>query len=144
MRGEFGKTEVQDFYDTIPADHDVLWLHVAMDDARFVCRRQRVCDLNANLEHFIQPQLRARKMMAQRFALDVFSGNEMSGVGLSDLVDGENVRMVQSGRSFGFLNKTLQSRLISHDILRQNLQRYGAVQLGIVAEINLAHPARAD
>src|SRR5258705_7673292 len=127
MRGEFGKPEIQDFYDTVLADHDILRLHVTMDDASLVCRRQRLCDLNADVEHLIQPQPRAREMMAERFALDVFSGNEMSGVRLADLVDGENVRVVQGGCSFGFLDKTLQSSLISRDILRQNLQRDGTV-----------------
>ncbi|MDQ3666608.1 MAG: hypothetical protein M3410_08535 [Acidobacteriota bacterium] len=66
-------------------------------------------------------------MLAQSFALNVFSGNEVSGCSLADLVDGEDVGVIQGGRRFGFLNKTLQSRPISRDSLRQNLQRDGAV-----------------
>src|SRR6266540_3375862 len=83
-------------------------------------------------------------MMAQRFAVYVLTGNKMNGIRLSNLEDGQDVGMIQGGRRFGFLNKTLQSRLISRDILRQDLQCDGTLELRVIGEIYLAHPACTD
>jgi hypothetical protein len=52
-----------------------------------------------------------------------------------------DVRMIERGRSFCFLNKAPHSVLIGGDIRRQNLQCDFAIKFRILCEMNFAPPA---
>src|SRR5712692_4789621 len=52
--------------------------------------------------------------------------------------------MIQCGSSFGLLHEAAHAFLVRSDIRGQNLQRNFAIQPGVLRQINLAHPARAE
>ena len=61
----------------------------------------------------------------------------------SKLVDGQNVRMIESGDCSGFADEALHPFRISRDFGRQEFDRHGAIQLArILRKVHLAHPTR--
>ena len=60
---------------------------------------------------------------------------------ISNVVDGENIGMVQSGYRKGFLLKAKQAIRVGSESFGENLQRYVAPEAAIARTINLPHPA---
>src|SRR5881398_964463 len=60
--GEICQTEVEHLSVAIVTDHDVLWLDVAMDDARSVSRGERTTNLNRDLQSLRQVQSRTNAL----------------------------------------------------------------------------------
>ena len=83
--------------------------------------------------------------LAQGFAVDEFSGDELFGIDLVDFVDGENVWVVECRSRLSLLQKpshAIAGLVIDH-IRRQNFQGDFAIEFGIVGEINFTHATRA-
>ena len=59
-------------------------------------------------------------------------------------MDGEDVGVVQRGESRRFLAKALDMVGVVGKFSRQDLDRHGAAQLGILSAVDHAHPAVAD
>ena len=92
---EFRETEIKHFNDPIVTQHDVVRLDIAMDDTDRVRRRERACDLNADVERLVRPEWSFSNSITQRFAVDELRGDKVLGVDLVYFVDGENVWVVQ-------------------------------------------------
>src|SRR5678816_202902 len=90
-------------------DHDVLWLDVAMDDARTVSGGKRAHHLNCDIDNF--PELQRCNLHASPkcLALDQFSDDKIQGINLFDLVDRDDVGMVEGRRSLCFQIEASQS-----------------------------------
>ena len=84
--------------------------------------------------------------LAQCFAVDKLSGDELFGVDLVDFVDGENVWVVERRRCFGLLHKSSHAiaGLIVDHVRRQNFQCDFAIEFGVVGEVNLTHATRTE
>ena len=67
----------------------------------------------------------------------------MCGIGFANLVDGQNVRMIQSRGGLGLLPESSHTLIVLSDICVQNFQSYGAIKLPVPSQIDLAHAARA-
>src|SRR5438309_11530886 len=81
---------------------------------------------------------------AQRFARDELGDNKVQAVCLSDLVNGDDVRMIESGSRLGFLLKALQPILVRSEFRRQQLERNLTLEPNVFREINLAHSPSAQ
>src|SRR5207253_7750878 len=93
---ELCKSKVQHFYDTVAsAEHDVLGLDIAMHDARFMRGAKSVSGLDRDVQRLVELQPPICQALAQRFPIDEFGGDEAAAVSFSNLVNGENVRMIQ-------------------------------------------------
>jgi hypothetical protein len=114
-----------------------------MDDARGMRGRKRAAGLNRDLENVRQIQSRLR-VIAQRTSVDELRRDERRFAGPADLVDREDVRMIQCRGGPGFLHKPAQAVLVRRDFDRQNLQRDLAIERGVLRQVHLAHPARAE
>jgi len=55
-----------------------------------------------------------------------------------------NVRMIERGRGFRFLNETAHAVLVCSKVSGENLQRNFAIKFCVLGQIHLTHPARAD
>jgi hypothetical protein len=75
--------------------HDVLGFYVAVNDSRDVRRFESHRYLNAHTQCFVQLHWTTPQTVAQRFALDEFSGDVVGVSGFADLVNGEDVRMIE-------------------------------------------------
>ena len=114
-----------------------------MNDARLVRRGERTRNLNANVQHFIQLQ-RLRQTKPQRVSLNVFGGNEVSGFCLSNLIDGQDVRMIEGRSCLCFLLKAPQTDSVRRQFRRQELERHSSFQPSVFRKVDLAHPAGSE
>ena len=64
--------------------------------------------------------------------------------GLSDIVNGDDVRVVEGGCRAGLLLEAAQPVLVCGRRLRQHLDCYVPIEPLIVRPVDLAHPADAD
>jgi hypothetical protein len=119
-------------------------LDVSVNDSFCVCRVQGIRDLDAQIEHRFDLQRLAIDPVPERLPLQQFHCDEGSTVGLVNLVDRADVRMVQRGRSFGFSLETAEGLRVVGKIIGKKLQGNVATQLEVFSFIHHTHPAAAD
>src|SRR6266700_6765257 len=83
-------------------------------------------------------------MEAQRVSLNVFGGNEVRGLCLSNLIDGQDVRMIERRSRLRLLLEAPQAISIRRQFRGQQLERHSAFQPSVFREVDLAHPAGAQ
>src|SRR5437667_4850349 len=76
-------------------------------------------------------------------AVDELHGDEVRAIALTNLVDMRDVRMIEGGGSFGLANESLHAIAMRSDLGGKNLQCNFAIELRILRQIHLAHPALA-
>src|SRR5258708_5887168 len=113
-----------------------------MHDAGSISSRERTGDLRGDIENFCELHRRVPHPLAQRLAIDEFSGDEMYALPygratapLVDLMNGDDVGMIQRGSGLGLLHKALHPIRMSSNISGQNLQRNFAIEFGILRQI---------
>src|SRR5262245_35046457 len=94
--GDLCNPKIEHFYIPVRPQHDVLWLDVAMNNPRFVRGSERARDLRRDVHCLVRRNWTFRYPLAQGGAFDELGGDVVSGVDLSDLVNGNDVRMIQS------------------------------------------------
>jgi hypothetical protein len=77
-------------------------------------------------------------------ALDVLHDEEVNAIGISRIVSGDNVRMIQLGRSFDLSLKAGNCCRIFHHGGREHLDRYRAIHAAMNGLEHLAHSTRPD
>ena len=83
-------------------------------------------------------------LFAERHAVDVLHRDEGRALAVADLVDVRDVGMIERGGGFGLSDETLHAITIRRDVGRQDLQRHFPIELRILGQIHLAHPAGAE
>jgi hypothetical protein len=73
-----------------------------VDDALRVRGVQRIGELNGHLEQVVDLEGPAREALPQRLAFEQFHRNERLALGLADVVDGADVRMIERRRRTRF------------------------------------------
>src|SRR5882724_2807358 len=86
----------------------------------------------------------AMNLLAKRNAFHKLHRDEMRAIVFSDLEDLCNVRMTQCGGGFCLAHKAVHALAIRCDFGGKYLQRYFAIEPGVLREIHLAHSTRAD
>ena len=115
-----------------------------MDDAGVMRGGERAGHADAGVDHFAQRHRAARDALAEVLALDELHGHEVDAVGIADLVDRDDVRVVERRRRARLALETAHALLVLGEAHRQQFQRRLAVQRDVLGEINLAHATRAD
>ena len=105
---------------------------------------QSIGDLDAQIEHRLNFQWLAADPVPERLALQQFHGDEGSPLGLVDLVNDANVRMIQCRSSFGFALKTADCQGAFGDVVGQELESYKATELHILGLVDDTHAATAE
>ncbi len=142
-RQALGDPKVQNFHAPSGGQHDVIGFEVAMQDALFVSRHQPPDTLHgqfqefANADGLFQP-------MAERCPRHVFHDQIGFTALLEHIINLGNVGVVQGGGAFSFLHEALAKTRVSTEMRRQSLQGHGALQPGIICEVNFTHRARAQ
>src|SRR4029077_2004626 len=93
-----------------------------MDDALRMCRVESVGNLDAQIEHRFDLQRLGSDLVPERLPLQQFHGDEAASVGLVNLVDSADVRVVQRGRSLGLPLETAEGLMIVCEFVRKKLQ----------------------
>jgi hypothetical protein len=138
------QSEIEQLHVTIAAQHDVVRLHIAMDEA--CCFGGRECrgDLDRDLDRLGERRLTARHPLPQRDPVDELRGDEMLLANLPDIVNGEDIRMIERRRRARLVLEPLAQVLVIANGSGKNFQRDGTLQLAVVREIHLTHPARTN
>ena len=127
--------------------NDVGRLQIAMHDAAFVRRFQRVGELPRNREGLADWQP-SRWLMAEplfkRLALDELEDQRVNAFAVLEPVDGADVRMIQRREQPGLALESRAPFGIRRERVRQNLDRHLASKLGIPRAVDVPHPARSE
>ena len=99
---------------------------------------------SADVHDVAQRQRALLQALPQRLALDELRDDEGPAVELAEVVDDHDVRVVQTRRGPRFLVEAAQPIAVGGELRRQELERHGPIELGVVREIDLAHPAGAE
>ena len=138
------ETEVDDLGVAVVGDHDVGRLQIAVDDALLVCAREPFGDLGRERERARLRQRAAAERLAQLLAANQLHRDERHTVGLADLVDDRDVRMLEHGCRTSLLQQAVAAHRVVHEIVGKDLQRDFAAELHVDGAIDDAHAAAAN
>src|SRR6266436_6802528 len=141
LRGDLRQTEIENLRLTSIRDEDVRGLDVPMDDALRMCRVESVGNLDAQIEHRFDLQRLASDPVPECLAFQQLHGDEGSPIGLINLVDRADVRVVQRGSSLGFPLETAESLRIVGKFFRKELQGDVATELEVFCFVDHTHSA---
>ena len=82
--------------------------------------------------------------MAQRLAFDVFADDEARAVGVNDLEDGNDVRVIELGDGRCLLLEAPHAVGVRRTLGGQHFERHGARQVFVPRPVDFAHAAPAD
>ncbi len=125
-------------------DADVLGLDVAVDDPELVRLAEGVGELGRDLDDFRERHRSHRHSVAEGAALHELHGDERRSVGLVDLVDCGDVRMVDGGGRLRLPDETLDALLVGRDLLGEDLEGDLPAELGVLGRVDGPHPAATD
>src|SRR5262249_45606653 len=97
-----------------------------------------------NLQCFFNTNGTALNPLGESLPLDKFENEETRAIHFLNVVDGGNVRMIQSCKDFSFPLKPAHPVCITSELFGQNLYRNFPFQLGVPSAIHLAHAAFAE
>ncbi len=83
-------------------------------------------------------------LFAQGFAVDKLHRDVVGAVALADFVDMRDVGMVERRGPLCLAHKALHAITTRRHFSGQDLQRDSAIELGVLRQVNLTHPAFAD
>jgi hypothetical protein len=118
-RDELGDAEVENLDVAVAADHQVLRLQVAVDDARLVRLRQPFGYLDGKLQRLDRLQGARTNLLPQRLALDVLHRHVGAATVFAELVDGEDVRVAQDGGGARLLQEAAAAVFVRGELRRQ-------------------------
>src|SRR6266849_893586 len=105
---------------------------------------QGIGDLDSQIEHRLDLQRLATDPAPEGLPLQQFHGDEGSSLGLVNLVDGADVRMIQCRGSLGFALKTAECLRVFGYVVGQELESNETTKLHILGLVNHTHPATAE
>ena len=80
-------------------------------------------------------------MTSQSDAVDELRCDEGGVVSASDFVDSQDVRVVERGGGFGFLDETFDAALLGGDVVGEEFEGDWAAKFGVLCSVHLAHTA---
>jgi len=129
------EAEIKHLHDARGRDHDVGRLQITMDDAFFVRGFERVGDLPGVIESNIEWQR----------ALERLSHNQLHHKSaFFHAVDLRDVGVIERGQYLCFALEACEALRVLGERRRKNLDRYVAIELGVVCAVDFAHTARPD
>src|SRR5438477_9985156 len=143
MLRQLSQAEVEDFDVTIAPHHDILRLDVAVNNSGFVCGGERRSSLNGDIEHRAQRQMFARDLLPQRLTINEFGRDVVRATYFTNLVNGDDVRMIEGGGGFRFLLEAAHAVEVYSELRGQQLERDLPFEARILGEIDFAHSAFA-
>src|SRR5580704_15108283 len=99
---------------------------------------------HSNLQKLLRMHSPARNPVLQRLPLEIFHHEENMPRVLADIMNGANIRMIQSRSSPSLAPEPVQGKRVPRHFIRKELQRHGPAQPHILSLINHTHPAAAQ
>ena len=115
-----------------------------MHDALGVRRIQRVSELDAQLQDFVDLEGLSADAVLQRLSLQQLHGDEGPAFLHVDIVDGADVGVIEGGRGLGLALEALQGLMVLGHFFRQEFERHEAVKLGVLGLVDHTHPTTPE
>jgi hypothetical protein len=115
-----------------------------MNDAFAVRRVERVGDFDPEIEQLLGFQRSAERQLAKSLAFQILHRDERLFLVLPDLVNGANVRVIQSRSCSCLATKAFKSKLIAGHVIGKKLQGGKAAKLGVFGLVNDTHATTAQ
>ncbi len=142
--GGLGQAEVENFHVAALREENVSRLDVPMDDSFGVRGIKSVRNLNRNVEQLVDGQRAFENALGQRLALEQLHDDEVPALVLGNLMDGANVRMIQSGSGARFALEPLEGLGIILHVRRKEFQRHVAAEDQVLGFIDDSHSTSAE
>ena len=136
--------KVQHLHVPLPGHHDVGRLQVAVDHSPAVGFLERLGELGGEVHDLADGQQLAAGGDLQRLALDVLHDDERAAVGVADLVDLADERMVKRRGGERFAPQALTRDEVLLVVRMEPLDRDAPFEPDVVGEKDLPHPAGAE
>ena len=115
-----------------------------MNDATLMCFGESIGDLAHKLERLLKTQLAVTDRVTETLAPHVLHRDKRAPVDFVDVVNGSDVGMLHRRRGPRLLHKALPSRFVSSEIDGEELEGDFSLELGVLGEKDLSHPAFAE
>src|SRR5580704_1085472 len=122
-------------------DENVSGFDVAMDNALGMCGVEAVGNFDGQGENSLVIQGLAGDEMFQGDAIEVLHGDERLVFVLSDVVNGADIGMVESGGGTSFAPETFQRLRVLGYVIGKKLKRNETAQFGVLSLVNHPHTA---
>ena len=143
-RHNLRQAEICHLHPSAPVEQEVLGLDVTVDDSVVVRELERVADLRHDGQRLARRHPARAQELAQVDAIHELHQEEVQPLGASELVEGDDVRVVELGQGSGFPGEPLGKRRRVTEAGRQDFQRHGAVEFALTGLVDRAHPAIPD
>ena len=134
--------EVQDLHDSVAPHHHVLGLDVAVDDAALVGGGECAGDREQPVQALSHRHRGVAHESPQRHAVHELHREERRPVHLTDVEDGDRVRVVDRRRRAGLAQESRGD--VRSSRRRDDLQSHPAAQVLVASAVDLAHPSLAE
>ena len=141
--GQLGEAKVEDLQPSLVRDEEVFRLHVAVDHAVLVRRRQTFRELDGVAQCRFQRQRLPVEALAQCRAVEQLGDDVRARSAGPDVVNGENVRMVERTCRSRFLREPAQL-LFAVRTGREKLDRDLPVELQVSRNEDTTHSAVSE
>ncbi len=142
--GQLRQAEVQHLGVALSGDEDVLRFQIPVDDPGGMCCCQSLGDLGGQTERLLERQRTLSQRFPERVALQVLLHHEVGAVFDAYVMNGCDVRVVQSSGSSCLLLEAGEALGARGELGGQHLDGHLAAQARVLGEIHLAHAARAE
>ena len=142
--GQLREAEIENFDRPLVAgraQHDVGRLEVAMENACRVRGGQRVGYLHTVLQRVADTQPAVANHGGERRTGDVLHRHEVDALGLTDVVDSNDVRVIQRGRGSRLLDESFPALWVDRAIRAEELDGDGPAEPRIERTVDDAHAA---
>ena len=119
-------------------------MKIEVHDAFPVCGCERGGDLFAEAQDLLDRQWPADETLGERFAVHVLHDQEGVTVLLTDIMQGTDMRMVQSRDRAGFTFEAFEAVASAEFGPAKDLQSDGAIQTRVARSIHFAHAPDAE
>jgi hypothetical protein len=105
---------------------------------------ERIGDLHRDLQRLFERRRAALQPLLERLALEVLHHEEVDIILPSDVVEGADMRMIQSRDAAGFPFEALAQLTRRRHVRGKHLDGHGAIEPRIASAVDLSHAARAE
>src|SRR2546422_955097 len=135
---QLGEAEIENFYVAVAAHHNVFRLQVAVDDSRLMRGLQSFQDLPNDLNRLCGGQAVADER-ANRLSFNKFGDDKLPADFASEFVNGQDMRMIESGSSPGLTTEALKGLRVSSYLVGQKLKGDKAAQMRVFCLVDNSH-----
>jgi hypothetical protein len=133
------EAKVEHLHRAIRPQFDIGRLQVAVNDAAFMRRFQRLGDLSRDGHRFLQSHRSLRDPIGERQPIDKLQNERARTAGVFDAVNMRDMGMIERGEHFRLTLKPRQAIAIGREGLREDLQGDVALETSIAGAVDLTH-----